>query len=400
MRKRKCLFAGFAAAFLLVAGCAQKEEEKLSTVTSPPPEKPGKQALKRFDDLNIPLIMQGPGLAGTSPSRVRFSADGAYVYFHWNNPDRLDSLNAIDPLNAYEHYLSLEEEAGTWALTVKSGAIRKLSEEAADSLVASEGAWNKARTRRAEIRAGDVYLVDLEADTTRRITATLARERQVQISGDGATVYYRSGKNLFSLAWSGGAIRQLTDLKTSDKPKDESKGEGLSEQRKYLVDHQKEVFREFQREKKEPRKKRPQAVYLGKGWDIDDIRISPTGHYAALEVSKDAGGARKPVVPHFITESGYMETRETRPKVGDEGGANEIRLVDLRGDSLVPVKMEEDITANLTAWSPVEDILLARGITADFKKRFFYAIEADKRDGEGQVTPRVLDEYADPAWVG
>ncbi|MEE9270157.1 MAG: alpha/beta fold hydrolase, partial [Candidatus Krumholzibacteria bacterium] len=334
--------------------------------------------------------------AGTSPSQVRFSADGAQVYFHWNSPEKLDSLNALEPEKAYEHYMSLEEEAGTYALTVASGQLRKLTDEEADTLVASEGAWSKDRTRRAEIRAGDVYLVDVAAGGTRRITATLAREQHIQISGDGKTVYYQSGDNLFSVTWSGGPIRQRTDLITEDEPGDEE----LSKQRQFLVDQQKELFWEFQQEKKEPRKKRPQAVYLGKGWSVDDVRVSPTGHYAAVEISKKPEGARKPLVPHFVTESGYIETKETRPMVGDKGGANEIRLIDLRGDSLLPVKMEDDMIANVMSWSPVEDILLARGITNDYKKRFFYAVEADVRGADGQVVPRVLDEYADAAWVG
>ena len=34
---------------------------------------------KRFDDLTIREIMQGPGLVGTAPSNTRFSADGKTV---------------------------------------------------------------------------------------------------------------------------------------------------------------------------------------------------------------------------------------------------------------------------------------------------------------------------------
>ncbi|MEE9270923.1 MAG: hypothetical protein V3V49_11760, partial [Candidatus Krumholzibacteria bacterium] len=58
---RMGLFAAAVSALFLVAGCGQKEDGQLGTVTSPPPEKPGKEALKRLDDLAIPLIMQGAG---------------------------------------------------------------------------------------------------------------------------------------------------------------------------------------------------------------------------------------------------------------------------------------------------------------------------------------------------
>jgi dipeptidyl aminopeptidase/acylaminoacyl peptidase len=44
--------------------------------------------------------------------------------------------------------------------------------------------------------------------------------------------------------------------------------------------------------------------------------------------------------------------------------------------------------------------LLTRGITDNFKTRYFYALEPDKPGSDGRIKPRVLDEFNDDAWVG
>jgi len=361
-----------------------------------PTTKPNRDEIKRFDDLTIELLMQGPGLIGTSPSRLRFSADGNNVFFRWQDPLRLDSLNAIDPLTAYENYLALEHETGVYQFDVTRGSIVKLADEVADTLVSRESAWNYKRNRHGEIRDGDVYLVDLTAGRTRRVTATLGREHSIQISRSGDVVYFVRNDNLFSMQWSEGPIRQLTNLKLDDEPVDPQP----SDQRGFLIDQQKALFRDFQREEEEQPKKRPAAVYLGADWEVESILISPSGRYAAVELFKEPSGARKPIIPHFVTESGYMETTETRPKVDDLRESSHVRLVDLEGDSLVALRIDDGIIANLRSWSPIDDVLLIRGITDDYKARYFYSITPDDRTPEGDVTPMILDEYRDDAWVG
>lgn len=382
------------AAILAAPGCGKKQEA--TTTGEAPATKPSREDVRHFDDLTIELIMQGPGLVGTSPSKLHWSADGSSVYFYWNDPAKLDSLNAVDPLEAYEHYLALEPEAGWFTLDVASGAITKLDDDEADESVPTESAWNHARTRSAEIRGGDLFLVDRWDESTRRVTQTVGKEHSVQISYEGDTVFFTSNDNLYALAWDDGLVRQLTNLKLADEPVEAEP----SAQRQFLVDQQEELFREFQRDKPEPRRRHPEPIYLGEGWTIEDIQVSSQGAYAAVELSKETGGARKPIVPYFVTESGYMETKEARPKVGDLRDKAHVVIVDLEGDSLVPIEIDDTMIHDLRTWSPVDDVLLTRGITDDYKARFFYAIEPERRNTDGHITPRILDEYRDKAWVG
>src|SRR4030095_990038 len=153
--------------FMLVATSCSKKKE------APVVDKPRDLAVAdrtRLQRLTIRQIMQGPGIVGTAPSNPRFSADGRIVYFQWNDPAPLDSLNDMDAENAYDHYLDLENRAGTYRLDVASKQISKLSDAEADSTAPSEFAWDRARRRRAEIRGGDLFLIDLDPAKVRRIT--------------------------------------------------------------------------------------------------------------------------------------------------------------------------------------------------------------------------------------
>ena len=43
-------------------------------------------AVTRAFDFSIPSIMRGPEIYGREPQRVRWSADGRWLYFQWNPP--------------------------------------------------------------------------------------------------------------------------------------------------------------------------------------------------------------------------------------------------------------------------------------------------------------------------
>ncbi|MCI0452633.1 MAG: DPP IV N-terminal domain-containing protein [Candidatus Latescibacteria bacterium] len=249
---------------LVVASCAKKEA---------PPVEPGRELAAgeklRFEQLTIRQIMQGPGIVGTAPSNPRFSADGRTVFFEWNDPAPLDSMNATDPENAYQHYLDLAAAAATYRLDVTTRRLDKLAKAAADTTAPAEFAWDRELRRRAEIRGGDVFLVDVEPARTRRITQTLAAEQAIQVSPDGATVYFQRDDNLYSIPWSGAPVRQLTNLQLAADPDDDAKP---SAQRQHLIDQQKELFVEFKERGDKPEKPLPKPVYLGAGMEGPMVR--------------------------------------------------------------------------------------------------------------------------------
>jgi dipeptidyl aminopeptidase/acylaminoacyl peptidase len=376
---------------LVLVSCAKKK--------APPAEEARQLAAdqkRRFEQLTIRQIMQGPGLVGTAPSDLRFSADGRTVYFAWHDPARLDSLNAIAPENAYEHYLDLEKEAATYRLDVETRKTEKLSKAAADSTVPDEFAWDRERRRRAEIRDGDLFLVDLEPARTRRVTQTVATEGAVQISRNGATVYFQRGNDLYSVPWDGGPVRQLTNLELADDPE----ASEPNPQRKFLIDEQKELFVEFkERGDDDDDEARPKRIYLGTGFEVQRLLVSPSGRFAALGLNKPASGGRRPVIPIVVTESGYVETEEVRTKVGDAQDATSVAFVDLTADTLIGIDAGADVMVSVLSWSPVDDVLLVRGITEDWRDRLFMTASPEERGPKGRVSTRVVDRFHDAAWV-
>jgi dipeptidyl aminopeptidase/acylaminoacyl peptidase len=60
---------------------------------------------------------------------------------------------------------------------------------------------------------------------------------------------------------------------------------------------------------------------------------------------------------------------------------------------------EATTALEMMGWSPTRDVLLVRGLPADWHDRFFWAASPEERDSEGRVAPRVLDHLHDDAWV-
>jgi dipeptidyl aminopeptidase/acylaminoacyl peptidase len=380
-------------AVVLVASCHKKTEHAAAPEAS---RKLNQNERHQFDQLTIRQIMQGPGMVGTPPSDLHFSADGKTLFFHWNDPAALDSMNASEPERAYEHYLDLAYRAGTWRMDLSSGKMEKLAKAAADTTAPGETAWDRARARRAEIRGGDVFTVDAKSGATHRITQTPDDESTIQISQDGRTVYFTRAHQVYAVPFDGGLLRQITNLDASDDPAKNKP----SAQRKFLIDQQKALFEEFKEHG--PKKKdesHPRKLHVGSGFDITRCLVSPSGKYVAVLLTKEASGVRKPVIPLVVTESGYTETEEVRTKVGEAQDVTRLAFVDVAGDSLAWFKSDDDMNLEMLSWSPTEDVLLVRGLPPAFHDRYFWSATPSQRDKDGTVAPGVLDHLQDDRWV-
>lgn len=382
-------------ALVVLVSCQRKTGQP---APQEPAKKLGADGSRQFSQLTIRQIMQGPGMVGAPPSNLRFSADGRQLFFEWNDPAPLDSMNALDPGDAYRHYLDLEYRAGTWRMDVTTGAMEKLPKAAADSIAPDEFTWDRAKRRRAELRGGDVYAVDAVSGAARRITDTVDDESEIQISPDGGTIYFTREHQVYSTPFTGGLIRQITNLATSDDP--DAKKPGA--QRKFLLDQQKALFDEFKEHGPKDWKKdhsRPRKLYLGDGFNITATHVSPSGRYVSVLISKDPSGVRKPVIPLIVTESGYTETDEVRTPVGEAQEETRLAFVDIEGDSLLWLAPDAGTIIDVMGWSPAKDVLLVRGITPDYHERYFWGADPGEHDAGGKITPVVLDRLQDAAWV-
>ena len=334
-------------------------------------------------DLSVRNIMRGEGLVGRSPDDVRWSADSRHVYFRWRQPEARDTATHV------------------YRVAAAGGAPEMLPDSAADRVLPANGrSWTEGRRRAAFERGGDVYVVDAATGRERRVTQTPARERQPHLSPDGETVYFLAGNNVYALRLDGGPLRQLTDVRMEDAPKeDTAKG-----QRRYLERQQRELLgvvrdRVAERERRETldslRRQVP-PLYLGKNVNLQGAQVSPSGRYLLLSVADDAQGEKQTMVPAFVTESGYTEPLNVRGKVGDVQDGQRVGMVDLATAQvkwLEPEAKERKLMLYAFGWAPRSDRALVMGIPFDYKDRWVYVAHPDGRT----VT---LDHVRDTAWVG
>jgi dipeptidyl aminopeptidase/acylaminoacyl peptidase len=335
-------------------------------------------------ELTVSSIMRGPLLVGRSPDEVRWSADSRTLWYRWRDPESRDTTTHVYRVSV----------AGGGAVQVPDTAAFR--DEPAES-----GRWSADHARRAEERAGDVYVADV-AGRTWRITQTPAREREAQLSPDGRTVYFLRDNNLYAVPVDGaGPLRQLTDLRLDDAPRADS----LRGQRKDLSDDQRALF-DVVRDRRADRehaqavdslRREVRPAWLGKNASVSGALVSPSGRYVLLTVGQKAEGTeRQVIVPSFVTESGYTETVNARGKVGESQPFDRAAVLDLATGALrwiEPEAKERRLTMTAVGWAPRSDRALLIGIPADYKDRWIYVAGPD-----GRTT--TVDHLRDTTWVG
>ncbi len=334
-------------------------------------------------NLTVANIRRGPLLVGRSPDEVRWSADSRHVWYRWREPEARDTTTSL------------------YRVSVAGGApVRVAETEALWAAPAVTGRWTVDRTRRAEERNGDIFVVDAATGREHRITQTPTAERNPHLSPDGRTVYFLSGGNVWAVGVEGGMVRQLTDIRTDDAPRpDSAKG-----QRGVLEAQQRELFdvirdRRAERERGERldslrRVVRP--VYVGKNTTVNTGEVSPSGRYVLITVGQRVEGQKQVIVPNFVTESGYTENLNTRAKVGDVQAGQRTAIVELATGTvkwIEPEAKERRVTFASLGWAPRSDRALLIGIPFNFKDRWLYVAGPDGRT----VT---VDHLHNDAWVG
>ncbi len=336
-------------------------------------------------DLSVRNIMRGTDLVGRSPDQVRFSADGRWVYFRWRQPEATDTASHV------------------YRVAVRGGAPEMVADSAADWVFPGqgEGGWSRDRSRRAFERFGDVFVVDADG-RERRITQSPARETSPELSLDGRTVFWMSGTNLFAAPVEGGTVRQLTDVRLDAAPREPAR----DSQRGILREQQTELF-DVVRDREEQRRRAERLdslrnpvrpVFIGRNARISFSDVSPSGRYLLLTVAERAEGAQETVVPFWVTESGYTEPRNVRPKVGDVEGTTRAALLDLQTSRLTWIQPDSahaarKVTLTGIGWAPTTDRALLMGQPADYTNRWVYTVGPDAK-------ALTVDELRDTAWVG
>ena len=344
-------------------------------------------------EFTIPNIMRGPELYGREPQRVQWSADSRWLYFQWNPPGT-----------------DWREPAHLYRVRAAGGAA---PERVPDAQLDSAGALlepgDLARDRKSRVVAsqGDLYIVSLPAGAVRRLTETVATERDAHFSADGRRVFFVRDNNVYSIDLNGGLVRQLTDVRTGPAPKDSAKAEGqrgnLEAQQRELFDVVRDRLRADSIRKAEQKARdsvRVKPFYLGTNERIASLSVSPAANALLVVTAVTAEKAQQTRVPNYVTASGYTEEMTVRTKVGDVQQGGRVAFMRLPGGELTWLHVVPSDTtrppSQVTTLGRTDDgsAALIFAEARNYKSRYIHRLDA----ATGRLT--TLDVLPDSAWVG
>ncbi|MEX2109111.1 MAG: alpha/beta fold hydrolase [Gemmatimonadaceae bacterium] len=344
-------------------------------------------------DFSIRNIMRGPELYGRPPENVRWSADNRWIYFTWVEAGK-----------------DWRERPAQFRVRAVPGAKpERVSIQQVDSTGPRFAQGQRAHSGRLSVVEfnGDIFINDLTTGTTRRVTQTVAAERNPQFSARDDQIFFIRDNNVYSIELSTGMLRQLTDIRTGPEPTDSAKAEG---QRGRLEQQQRDLFesvRDRIRADSTARADRLlreslglKPLYLQRGEEVSRISVSPTAGAVLVTTRTPTQATRSTEVPQFVTRSGFTEDLRVRTKVGDvpeKGRIAMIRLPAGTANWLKPFGAAADTTTSgffsLIGWNRVGTRALIQSYTSDNKSRLTQTV-----DPSGALT--TVETLRDSAWVG
>ncbi len=284
-----------------------------TTVTPLAAQSAGKKQplAKPEPQLTLEAISRDPAKwGGTAPSQIRWSEDGAKLYFQWN-PERADRNEMYE-------------------LTMNSpdSKPRKVEDAEKRWLSSNPGERNKAETLKVYVFQGDIYLHDIRTGKARQITMTSDSESNVRFSFDGKGILFTRGDNLFEWTIDAGELRQLTDFRKGKDPDEKPK---LTKQDEYLEKQQLELFEVLKKQEKDDKEQKertkrergpfPEPTYLKDTESVGNLQLSPDRSMVTFVLTDraEANKAKVPEMPKYVTKSGYVETERLGTQIGGAG---------------------------------------------------------------------------------
>ncbi|MEO1595908.1 MAG: prolyl oligopeptidase family serine peptidase [Pseudomonadota bacterium] len=319
------------------------------------------------------------------------------------------------------------------------------AELVAPGLPASSNAsrvYNADRSAVVWSENGDVFWRALPDGDVQQLTRTTARERDAQFVLGRSAVSYRNGAGFVVHDLESGAVAQLADLRFSDDPDADEGFDTLRESQRRIyetvveVERQKDALADHEEARQaESAAAAPLPIYLGKKIEEAGMALSPDArHLLIVTQPKDFKRGKRGVMPNYVTESGYTETRQLRPRVGrnvppphtawlvdlverevtkldfaELDGADEDPLEELREQALAwhvergadSAKVEKQLEApevraiavEEAQWSPDGSQVALQLHSRDNKDRWIVTIGTDAPELE------VLDRLSDSAWI-
>lgn len=310
----------------------------LSAITQPAPPA-----------LDLAQAMADPAWLGAFPERIRWTIDGRLVF---------------------DRRVAETEERISFVIDPDSGEETELDLAARESLV-SAGVWNSDGDRMAAVRDGDLILFNPSVGPL-QLTRTTARESYPRFLADGRLSFRRDGVLIIRDLGTGIEVEPV-EIRFSKAPAEPEEPQGLAAAQRRLFttlarraedtkagrrrSDQRETVREFDV---------AGPVHLSPDDRETARHLSPDGRWLLLEVApRSRPEARRDDMPMWVTDDGYVESRELRPKVGTRPRTPErLVLIDLQNATSHDVDLDDlpdrridrllDIRAENEAWQTTD----------------------------------------------
>ena len=297
------------------------------------------------DDVTLERIMAHPDWLGRQPEGPYWSSDGGSVYFQRKREgEETRDLHRID----------LEE--------LEAVRVSDRDRAGAD---AAGGAWDRERRRRVFVKAGDVFVRDLDRDGGLiQVTRTAETETAPFFTAGGDVAFRRAGM-WFVREREAGLLRQPFDVRAEDDPEKaraerDLKAGYLERQQPRLLEivrqrrQREERSLEVSRERQAGDPSRPALPhYLGKEVEVAGSALSPALDRLVLRTRpRERDEGLRDSMPNYVTATGMVDVEEVRMKVGTAEAAGETLLLLRAGDP-------EPLTLDLSVLPGIADDPLA-----------------------------------------
>lgn len=264
--------------------------------------------------IRLEEIMKGEEFVGFSPQNIRWALDNESVVFDWN-PEQAPGRS----LYAY----NLKQQK-----TVKIPVVN------------GEYSWSSTFNNHPQLSAIHYFI---ESGNLFRYNFK-TKEKTVVYSGtdpvddvfqlkNSPLIYFLLRSNVFSYNPLTGSMTQVTNFVQGSKPVEKSDSS-------FLIRQQKELFTYIQWQnvkkdwnQKQPKRKLPSGIYFSKSEYVSKISVSENGRFVSFVLTTDSDAPNTNFEAH-ITQDGFTQNRQARPKVSSQEPNTRMGIFDLEKDSV------------------------------------------------------------------
>ncbi len=272
-------------------------------------------------ELSIAAIMAQDWI-GTPPEDPYWSDDSKSIYYR----QRRAGSDVVD----------------LYRTEIASGRTERVPVAELGRVAGPDGSWSRDRKLKAFIREGDLFVEERGHRVARQLTRTSDVESAPLVLATGRSVAFRRGDDFHAIDLESGLDSTLADLQIGKDPNaPPDTASFLAGQQLRLLEvlaarksRKDELLADDRLKRAADPTRPPPPFYLGEKRRILRADLSPSGAHLLVALaarrSEGAEGAKgaeesdpesaesgkRDSMPVFVTESGYVEVKKIRPKVG------------------------------------------------------------------------------------